>query len=76
MRGLVNFKKEPYSAELRELPIPELGEDDLLVSVLMLLASGKIDLEPILNRVAPLEEWQEIFGEMHSGKIVKGVLKP
>ena len=45
-------------------------------NVLMLLASGRIDLDPILNRVAPLEEWQDIFGEMHSGKIVKGVLKP
>ena len=42
----------------------------------MMLASGKIDLDPILNRVAALEEWQEIFGEMHSGKIVKGVLLP
>jgi len=45
-------------------------------NVLMLLASGRIDLDPILNRVAPLEEWHDIFGEMHSGKIVKGVLKP
>jgi L-iditol 2-dehydrogenase len=45
-------------------------------NVLMLLASGRIDLDPILNRVAPLEEWRDIFGEMHSGKIVKGVLKP
>jgi len=45
-------------------------------NVLMLLASGRIDLDPILNRVAPLEEWQKTFGEMHSGKIVKGVLKP
>jgi len=33
MRGLVNFRKEPYSAELRELPVPEIGEDDLLISV-------------------------------------------
>lgn len=45
-------------------------------TVLMLLAGGKIDLDPILNRVAPLEEWQDVFAEMHSGKIVKGVLKP
>jgi L-iditol 2-dehydrogenase len=33
MRGLVNFAKEPYSAELRELPVPEIDEDDLLISV-------------------------------------------
>ena len=44
--------------------------------VLSLLASGKIDLGPILNRVAPLEEWQGVFDEMHRGDIVKGVLLP
>jgi L-iditol 2-dehydrogenase len=45
-------------------------------TVLRLLAVGKIDLDPILNRVAPLEEWQDVFEQMHSGRIVKGVLKP
>jgi len=44
--------------------------------VIFLLASGKIDLEPILNRVSPLSGWREAFEEMHSAKIVKGVLKP
>jgi alcohol dehydrogenase/L-iditol 2-dehydrogenase len=44
--------------------------------VLTLLATGKIDLDPILNRVSPLAEWHEAFDEMHSGKIVKGVLTP
>jgi L-iditol 2-dehydrogenase len=44
--------------------------------VLALLSSGKIDLKPILGRVSPLSEWRETFEEMHSGTIVKGVLKP
>ena len=44
--------------------------------VISLLASGKIDLDPILNRVAPLNEWKEVFDEMHAGHIVKGVLTP
>ena len=44
--------------------------------VLSLLASGKIDLDPLLNRISPLSEWHEAFEEMHSGAIVKGVLKP
>ena len=44
--------------------------------VISLLASGKINLDLILNRVSPLEEWHEAFEEMHSGQIVKGVLKP
>jgi len=44
--------------------------------VLALLSSGKIDLKPIVGRVSPLAEWRETFEEMHSGAIVKGVLKP
>jgi L-iditol 2-dehydrogenase len=44
--------------------------------VISLLDSGKIDLDLILNRVAPLEEWRDSFEEMRSGRIVKGVLKP
>ena len=45
-------------------------------NVIALLDSGKINLEPILNKVAPLEDWREIFNAMHGGQIVKGVLKP
>jgi len=44
--------------------------------VLSLLATGKIDLTPVLNQVSPLTEWREAFEAMHSGAIVKGVLKP
>jgi alcohol dehydrogenase/L-iditol 2-dehydrogenase len=44
--------------------------------VLSLLASGKLDINPVLNRISPLSEWREAFEEMHSGAIVKGVLKP
>ena len=45
-------------------------------NVIALLAGGSIDLEPILNRVAALEDWEEVFRQMHDGNIVKGVLKP
>jgi L-iditol 2-dehydrogenase len=44
--------------------------------VISLLASGKIDLNPVLNRISPLNQWHEAFEEMHSGVIVKGVLRP
>ncbi len=44
--------------------------------VLSLLSSRKIDLSLILNRISPLSEWREVFEEMSSGAIVKGVLKP
>jgi alcohol dehydrogenase/L-iditol 2-dehydrogenase len=44
--------------------------------VISLLADGRIDLDPVLNRISPLNEWREVFDEMHSGAIVKGVLQP
>lgn len=44
--------------------------------VLLLLSSGKIDLNPILNRTSPLSAWRETFEDMRSGAIVKGVLTP
>jgi len=44
--------------------------------VLSLLAAGKIDLAPVLNQVSPLTEWRQAFEAMHTGQIVKGVLKP
>jgi alcohol dehydrogenase/L-iditol 2-dehydrogenase len=44
--------------------------------VISLMASRKIDLDLVLNRVSPLDEWHEAFEEMHTGRIVKAVLKP
>ncbi|MGP8245364.1 MAG: zinc-binding dehydrogenase [Bryobacteraceae bacterium] len=44
--------------------------------VISLLASGKLNLDLVLNRVSPLDDWRAAFEEMHSGQIVKGVLKP
>lgn len=44
--------------------------------VISLLASGKLQLDLILNRISPLAEWRESFEKMHSGEIVKGVLRP
>jgi alcohol dehydrogenase/L-iditol 2-dehydrogenase len=44
--------------------------------VLSMLATGQIDLTPVLNRVAPLTEWKSCFDAMHAGDLVKAVLKP
>ena len=44
--------------------------------VIALLGTEQINLDRILNRVSPLAEWRESFEEMHSGRIVKGVLRP
>jgi alcohol dehydrogenase/L-iditol 2-dehydrogenase len=44
--------------------------------VISLMAAGKINLDLILGRVSPLDQWAESFEAMHTGHIVKGILKP
>ncbi|HND61775.1 MAG TPA: hypothetical protein PLB90_09880, partial [Opitutaceae bacterium] len=44
--------------------------------VLALLASGQLDVRPVMGGVWTLEAWHEAFEQMHSGRIVKAVLKP
>lgn len=44
--------------------------------VLALLASGQLDVAPIIGGVWPLEKWEEAFNQMHDGHVVKSVLKP
>jgi alcohol dehydrogenase/L-iditol 2-dehydrogenase len=44
--------------------------------VLALLATGNLDLIPIIGGVWPLSGWKEAFETMHRGEIVKSILKP
>ena len=44
--------------------------------VLALLASGQLDVRPIMGGIWTLESWHEAFEKMHSGQIVKAVLRP
>ena len=44
--------------------------------VLSMLANNQINIDPILNRVSPLTEWQSCFEALHNGEIVKAVLTP
>lgn len=45
-------------------------------AVLGLLASGRLDVAPLIAGVWPLEHWREAFESMHTGQIVKAVLRP
>jgi L-iditol 2-dehydrogenase len=44
--------------------------------VVAMLASGQINLKPIISRVAELEDWRDCFDGMHNGNYVKTVLQP
>jgi len=44
--------------------------------VLSLLASGRLDVKPIIGGVWGVDKWHEAFLAMHSGTVVKSILKP
>ncbi|SHF06547.1 alcohol dehydrogenase/L-iditol 2-dehydrogenase [Fodinibius roseus] len=44
--------------------------------VLALMDSGQLDVEPIVGGIWPISEWHTAFEKMHSGAIVKSILKP
>jgi alcohol dehydrogenase/L-iditol 2-dehydrogenase len=44
--------------------------------VISMIVSGQINLDPVISRVAPLQDWQECFEKMHAGEYVKAVLTP
>jgi L-iditol 2-dehydrogenase len=44
--------------------------------VIALLAGGRLDVQPIIGGVWPLEQWHKAFEQMHTGQVVKSVLAP
>ena len=44
--------------------------------VIQMIASGQIDLDLIISRVAGLPDWNDCFEKMQSGEYVKAVLNP
>lgn len=44
--------------------------------VLRMMSTGQLDITPVLGGIYPLEKWEEAFEAMHSGAILKAVLKP
>ncbi len=44
--------------------------------VIAMLASGQLNVRPIIGGVWPITEWQSAFEKMHRGEVVKAVLRP
>jgi L-iditol 2-dehydrogenase len=44
--------------------------------VISLMAGGKLDVKPVIGGIWPLADWHQAFEKMHSGEVVKSVLKP
>lgn len=44
--------------------------------IVTLLASGRLDVRPILGGEWPLSDWHDAFETMHRGHVIKSVLRP
>ena len=44
--------------------------------VIALLASGRLDVRPLIGGVWTIADWREAFNRMHEAALVKSVLKP
>jgi alcohol dehydrogenase/L-iditol 2-dehydrogenase len=44
--------------------------------VLSLLGSGRLNVKPIIGGIWETKDWLKAFEAMHSGKVVKSILKP
>ncbi len=40
------------------------------------MADKRLNLDPLIGGVWPLDQWQDAFGAMHQGTIAKAILKP
>ncbi|RPE12580.1 Zn-dependent alcohol dehydrogenase [Chitinophaga lutea] len=44
--------------------------------VIALLANGRLDVKPVIGGIWPLDGWHQAFEQMHSGAVVKSIIKP
>jgi L-iditol 2-dehydrogenase len=44
--------------------------------VLHLVETGKLQMEPMIGKIYPLEDWKQAFEDAMSGRIVKAVVEP
>lgn len=72
----LNFSLDPLVQKAATLQGSFSHNWPIWEKVIAMLGSGQLDLDLILNRVAPLENWHECFEAMHNGELVKAVLKP
>ena len=72
----LNFNLDPLVAKAATLQGSFSHNWPIWERVISMLAVGQINLDPIISRVAPLEDWQSCFDGMLAGDLVKAVLHP
>ena len=69
MPGVVNYAEAPNSVELREVPIPEIGTDDVLLQVEAVSVCGS-DLHQWLGGISWKVNYPCILGHEFGGHIL------
>lgn len=70
MLGLVNYAKEPGSVELREVPLPDIGDEDVLLQVEAAGICGS-DLHQYAGKQSWKVNYPVILGHEFAGVIAK-----
>lgn len=70
MLGLVNYAKEPGSVELREVPIPDIGDEDVLLQIEAASICGS-DLHQYAGKHSWKVNYPVILGHEFAGVIAK-----
>ncbi|MSU70128.1 MAG: hypothetical protein EXS39_05010 [Opitutaceae bacterium] len=70
MLAVVNYGAEPKSVELREIPVPEIGETDVLLAVRAVGICGS-DLHQFLGKHSWKVNYPVVLGHEFSGVIAK-----
>ncbi len=70
MIGLVNYAQEPHSVELRELPVPQIGEEDVLFKVQAVSICGS-DLHQYAGKQSWKVNYPVVLGHEFAGSIAQ-----
>jgi L-iditol 2-dehydrogenase len=70
MIGLVNYAKEPGSVELREIPVPDIGEEEVLLRVQAAGVCGS-DLHQYHGKHSWRVNYPIVLGHEFAGVIAK-----
>lgn len=70
MIGLVNYAQAPHSVELRELPVPDIGEEDVLFAVRAVGICGS-DLHQYTGKQSWKVNYPVVLGHEFAGVVAK-----
>jgi len=70
MPAVVNFAAEPHSVELREIPVPEIGDNDVLLAVRAVGICGS-DLHQFTGKQSWKVNYPVVLGHEFAGVILK-----